>query len=88
MHHNAARQSWCAGHDSSESLRHPAAPGLDARLSEQGQSVDSGEEAREQASAQLARNVQEDVAKARDSLREGQAALVSPRSCCAVGLPV
>ena len=39
--------------------------------------MSSGEEAREQATAQLARSVQEDVAKAKDSLREGQAALVS-----------
>lgn len=52
---------------------------LDALSSGQGQSLVAPDDAKEQ--AQLARSVQEDVAKARDSLREGQAALVSYTGC-------
>lgn len=77
---------YVAGHDSSESLRAPTSAGdtaLDAAGSGQGQtppaaelglSLPAPEDAKEQ--ALLARSVQEDVAKAKDSLREGQAALV------------
>lgn len=63
------------GHDSSESLRAASAPVLEALASGQGQSLTAPDEVREQ--AQLARGFQEDVAKAKDSLREGQAAMVS-----------
>jgi len=72
-----------SGHDSSESLRAPtsAAPtALDAEGSGQGQSLPAPEDIKEQ--AQLARAVQEDVAKAKDSLREGQAAMVGAFHPC------
>ncbi|KAA6419351.1 MAG: nitrogen regulatory P-II [Trebouxia sp. A1-2] len=71
-------QRTMAGHDSSESLRAPASAvttALDAEGSGQGQSLPALEDVKEQ--AQLARAVQEDVAKAKDSLREGQAAMAA-----------
>ena len=77
-----------AGHDSSESLRAPTSAGdtaLDAAGSGQGQTPPAAEQglslpAPEAVKEQLARSVQEDVAKAKDSLREGQAALVRLRT--------
>ncbi len=77
-----------SGHDSSESLRAPtsaATTALDAEGSGQGQSLPAPEDAKEQ--AQLARAVQEDVAKAKDSLREGQAAMVGAFSPLGLGTP-
>jgi len=72
-----------SGHDSSESLRAPTSAvttALDAEGSGQGQSLPAPEDVKEQ--AQLARAVQEDVAKAKDSLREGQAAMVGACHLC------
>lgn len=77
-----------SGHDSSESLRAPTSAvttALDAEGSGQGQSLPAPEDVKEQ--AQLARAVQEDVAKAKDSLREGQAAMVGALSPLQLGSP-